>query len=112
MARLESTFRAGTVSANGKYLGLMQVSKYYGSLAGYTEEQLLDPYYNVEYACSILDDNAKKLSGDLKGILQAYNMGYYAFKAKLEASIASGEELAYSFYNNVIKYANQIKEMY
>ena len=108
MARLESTFRSNTIGGDGKYLGLMQVSKYYGGLAGYTEDQLLDPYYNVKYACEILDDNAKKLSGDLKGILQAYNMGYYAYKARLE----SGEELAYSFYNNVTKYANQIKEMY
>jgi len=73
MAKLESGFR---VDCGEKYIGLMQVSAKYGEQAGYTLEQLKDPYYNLEYAMAILDDLNDKCDGNIKYILQSYNMGY------------------------------------
>jgi len=105
MVRLESTFNA---DAGEKYVGLMQISAYYGQQAGYTLEELKDPRTNLSYAFGMLDELNVKCEGNIQHILTAYNMGYYGFKKKLD----SGEELAYSFYNNCKKYADQIIASY
>ena len=105
IARLESGFKPG-IDAN--YMGLMQVSLRYGEKAGYTHEQLLDPYYNLAYACDILDDLNKKLDGNITYILLGYNQGYYGLKSKLD----QGAELNFNFAEKCYKFANEIIALY
>lgn len=105
IARLESGFKPGI---DGDYMGLMQVSLKYGEKAGYTHEQLLDPYYNLAYACDILDDLNKKLDGDVTYILLGYNQGYYGLKSKLD----QGAELNLNFAEKCYKFANEIIVLY
>lgn len=105
IARIESGFNP---TLSGKYMGMMQVSSYYGQAAGYTEAQLQTAYYNLEYACSILDDLNRRFEGELQYIVLGYNQGYFGLKAKIDR----GDELNMYFYNTCMKYADQIRALY
>ena len=55
IAHTESNFRADAVSKRGA-VGLMQIMPYIGRHFGLTEEELMDPKYNVRTAAALLEE--------------------------------------------------------
>lgn len=101
---VESRYNANAQSKSGA-IGLLQILYKYAESSGYSEEMLKDPHYNIEYAASSLASGLDRVGGDIKMLLTAYNMGYYAMMRQIN----DGKKPSTSYADKCIYWSDMLK---
>jgi soluble lytic murein transglycosylase len=118
--RTESNFRPEARSPKNAF-GLMQITFSTGewaakemNLKNFTEQQLLEPEYNIRMGCWYLDNLKKEFSSNMDLVLAAYNGGRGNVQKWLanEEYSRDGETLHYIPFKETDKYVKRVKVYY
>jgi len=100
--KVESNFNPSAINLTDPSYGLCQVmpalAKGYGF--AYDIKSLVNPDHNLNIALTFLKDLKQKYSGDLKAIIQAYNLGETKYNKGLK-SPEYLEKVLYYYYKGI-----------
>lgn len=94
---------SNTIQKGGLGRGVMQVDM--GAHKQYTEQQLLDPCYNIQVGANILADNYKR-SGNILNAVAQYKGNFQTYQQWFAAKYPNGRT-GYSIYQDMVGYLKQ-----